>query len=49
MKLEDVRAAYETLSGKASDLVRQLSLAGVGLIWVSSLGLAFRSHWIARC
>jgi hypothetical protein len=34
MKLEDARAAYESLSGKASDIVRQISLAGVGLIWV---------------
>ena|SRR5258708_739809 len=34
MKLGDTRAAYEALSGKASDIVRQLSLAGVGLIWL---------------
>jgi hypothetical protein len=34
MKLEDARGAYESLSGKASDIVRQLSLAGVGLVWV---------------
>lgn len=34
MKLEDARTAYETLSGRASDIVRQLSLAGIGLIWV---------------
>lgn len=34
MKLEDVRAAYEDLSAKASDIVRQISLAGVGIIWV---------------
>jgi hypothetical protein len=34
MKLSDTRAAYEALSGKASDIVRQLSLAGVGLIWL---------------
>jgi hypothetical protein len=34
MKLEDARAAYESLSGKASEIVRQISLAGVGLIWV---------------
>jgi hypothetical protein len=38
MKLEDARAAYETLSGKASDIVRQISLAGVGLIWVFKSG-----------
>jgi hypothetical protein len=34
MKLEDARAAYEALSGKASDIVRQMSLAGVGVIWI---------------
>ena len=34
MKLEDTRAAYETLSGKASDIVRQLSLAGIALVWL---------------
>src|ERR1700730_13680664 len=34
MKLADARGAYESLSGKASDIVRQISLAGVGLIWV---------------
>ncbi len=34
MKLADIRAAYESLSGKASDIVRQLSLAGVGVIWL---------------
>jgi hypothetical protein len=34
MKLEDARGAYESLSGKASDIVRQISLAGVALVWV---------------
>jgi hypothetical protein len=34
MKLGDTRAAYEALSGEASDIVRQLSLAGVGFIWL---------------
>jgi hypothetical protein len=34
MRLADARGAYEALSGKASDIVRQISLAGVGLIWV---------------
>jgi len=38
MKLGDVRDAYETLSGKASDIVRQVSLAGVGLIWIFRSG-----------
>ena len=38
MKLEDAREAYQALSGKASDIVRQISLAGVGLIWVFKSG-----------
>jgi hypothetical protein len=40
MKLGEVQNAYEALSGKASDIIRQLSLAGIGLIWLfkTSLG-----------
>jgi hypothetical protein len=38
MKLEDTRAAYEALSAKASEIVRQISLAGVGLIWIFKAG-----------
>jgi hypothetical protein len=38
MKLADARSAYETLSGKVSDIVRQLALAGVGLIWLFRIG-----------
>lgn len=38
MKLEDTRSAYEALSGKASDIIRQISLAGVGLIWIFRSG-----------
>ena len=38
MKLQDAREAYESLSGKASEIVRQLSLAGVALIWVFKSG-----------
>jgi len=34
MKLRETRDAYEALSAKASEIVRQLSLAGVALIWV---------------
>src|SRR5437588_12080752 len=42
MKLEDARDAYESFSGKASVIIRQLSLAGVGLIWVfKSVGTSF--------
>jgi hypothetical protein len=38
MKLEDARSAYENLSAKASDIVRQISLAGIGLIWIFKSG-----------
>jgi hypothetical protein len=38
MKLSDAREAYEALSGKASDIVRQISLAGIALIWVFKSG-----------
>ena len=38
MQLVDARSAYETLSGKASDIVRQLSLAGIALIWLFRVG-----------
>jgi len=38
MKLGDAKNAYEILSGKASDIVRQLSLAGIALIWLFKSG-----------
>lgn len=38
MKLEDVKNAYETLSGTASQIIRQLSLAGIALIWLFNIG-----------
>ena len=34
MKLEDTRAEYYYFTGKVSDIVRQLGLAGVAIIWV---------------
>ena len=34
MTLDDARGAYEALSGKASDIMRQLGLAGIALIWL---------------
>jgi len=33
MKLEDVRDTYYSLTGRASDIARQLSFAGIALIW----------------
>ena len=38
MRLDDVKDAYETLSGTASSIIRQLSLAGIGLIWLFNVG-----------
>jgi hypothetical protein len=38
VKLDDVKNAYETLSGAASQIIRQLSLAGIGLIWLFNIG-----------
>lgn len=38
VRLDDVKNAYETLSGIASQIVRQLSLAGIGLIWLFNVG-----------
>jgi hypothetical protein len=38
MQLDDAKSAYEALSGKASDIVRQLSLAGIALIWLFRQG-----------
>lgn len=34
MKLKDARENYYTLSGKASDVARQLAFAGIAIIWV---------------
>ena len=53
MRLENVRSAYEDLAAKASDIVRQISLAGVGIIWVfksstsTSLSLDPKLLWAA--
>lgn len=37
VKLSDFRNDYYTFSGKASDIARQLSLAGIALIWIFKL------------
>jgi hypothetical protein len=34
MTLKDLKGDYEALSGKASDIVRQLALAGIGIAWI---------------
>lgn len=34
LTVEEIKEAYYSLTGKASDIVRQLGLAGIALIWV---------------
>ena len=34
MKLKDAREFYYFNSGKTSDLVRQLGLAGIAVVWI---------------
>jgi hypothetical protein len=34
MKLKDVREAYYFYTGKTSDIIRYLGLAGIGIIWI---------------
>lgn len=34
MKLSEIRDAYEVISGKLSDINRQLAFAGIGIIWI---------------
>jgi len=38
MTLKDVRNSYDYFSGKLSDIVRQLSLAGVAVVWIFRKG-----------
>lgn len=38
MTLGDIRDAYQDLSSKASEIARQLSLAGVALVWLFKSG-----------
>jgi len=38
MKREDLRKAYDTYSAKLSDVVRQLSFAGIAVIWIFRVG-----------
>lgn len=34
MKLVDFKEAYQELSGKASDVARQLAFAGIAVVWI---------------
>ncbi len=36
--LKEARADYYFFSGKLSDVVRQLSLAGIGIVWILRVG-----------
>lgn len=38
MDIEKVRAAADIYSGKLSDLARQLSFAGIAVIWIFKIG-----------
>lgn len=40
MKLKDAIATSDTYSGKTSEIVRQLSLAGIAIVWVFKSGTA---------
>ena len=38
MKLSEYKRDYQQLSGKASDVARQLSFAGIAIVWVFKMG-----------
>ena len=38
MKIADARSAYEALSAKVSDIVRQMGIAGIALAWLFRSG-----------
>lgn len=38
MKISEIRGAYYEATGKVSDIVRQLGLAGIGVIWILRSG-----------
>ena len=40
MKLKDARDLYYFFSGKTSDIVRQLALAGVAIVWLFKVDVA---------
>ena len=37
MKIEEARRAYDHFSGKTSEIVRQLALGGIAIIWIFTL------------
>jgi len=38
MKISEIRSAYYESTGKVSELVRQLALAGIAVIWIFRVG-----------
>lgn len=40
LTLKEIREAYEELSGKASEICRQLGFAGIGIIWIFNTSTA---------
>ena len=42
MKLEDTRENYYFFTGKVSDIIRPLGLAGIGLVWVFKIDIGGR-------
>ena len=38
MKISKIRESYEYFSGKVSEIVRQLNLAGIAIIWILRVG-----------
>lgn len=34
MKLEEIRKAYEDLSGSLGSVVRQINFAGIAIVWI---------------
>jgi len=34
MKLDEIRKAYEDLSGSLSSVVRQINFAGIAIVWI---------------
>lgn len=55
MKLEDVRECYKDLSGKASEIARQLGFAAIAVVWVFKNDQAGKAvlppvlTWVATC
>lgn len=38
MKIKDIRASQDEITGKLSDITRQLAFAGIAIIWIFRIG-----------